>query len=579
MPEPSDAVVIAALAAVVQDHGWRIVSSPPRLRASLSDLLGARADDHQPAIDALVVSAEEGVPQDVRAAGRPGLASVRPDLEERLREWGMSDGRAAWAVQSWIELLPVTTAPHPDRALPSDQALHPTPAPTEGHVDGPSSPAPSPAAPVLAPIGRATKDPVRAPGHAPDVTLAPPVAREGTTPDPEPDEDTTASQGSGGPGAPTILPPPGGGAPPMRPAAHETPGRRRLVLVSVAALLLVGGGVAAAVAMKGQDPAKDSSDSSTSAQESSGTPSASASATASAAPAAEGTEIGAAPTGVTVAPAAGRFVMAGRSGGVRLAGLDEVDEIGRGGDVRSPPDGGRLVAFRLDDAACGVPPCTPWSDLGLKVAVGSDLRRLPQGDGPFVVAVPAGVEDVDLLMRGDGFTQTLSLLDGTPGKGNIKVLARQGRAVRVGSEFTVMEETSIPLAYNEGNVSSLPREVVVERAELKFFVGGLRPSGVDRAFLAVRTSYTIPYSVPGGPPPGTPRAFELAEVRFVAQGGTSYPARDLDQGPGRSIGFEVPADLRRGTLRIGGSYGLTAGDGVTPFTVTVGERSVPIRFS
>ena len=289
-------------------------------------------------------------------------------------------------------------------------------------------------------------------------------------------------------------------------------------------------------------------------------------------------EIGTVPDGVAVAPAAGRFVMAARSGGVRLAGLDEVDEIRTAGTVKASPAGGRLIGFRLDDVACAVPPCTPWTDLGLRVAVGSDVRRLPSGSGPFVVAVPAGVEDVDLMMRGDGYTQTLSLLDGTPGKGNIAVLARPARVAPVRSRFTVTERTSIPLAYVQATTSTVPRAVDVERAELKFFVNGLRPSSVDRAFLAVRLSYTIPYSVAGGAGPGTPRAFLTDEVRFVAPEGKSYPARDLDPGPGISIGFEVPADLRRGTLRIGGSYGLTAGDGVTPFTVEVSERSVPIRF-
>jgi hypothetical protein len=270
--------------------------------------------------------------------------------------------------------------------------------------------------------------------------------------------------------------------------------------------------------------------------------------------------------------------MATRSGGVRLAGLGDVDEVGTGDDARRAPAGGRLIGFRLDDAACAVPPCTPWSELDLRVAVDGDLRRLPEGGGPYVVAVPAGAEDVDLVLRGDGYAQTLSLLTGAAGARNIDVLARRDRVTRIGSRFTVTERTSIPLAYVETSTATVPRAVEVERAELKFFVDGRRPSRVDRAFLAVRMRYTIPYSVAGGASAGTPRAFEPEEVRFIGSDGRAYPATDLDPGPGTSIGFEVPADLRRGVLRIGGTYGLTAGDGVTSFTVTVSDRSVPIRF-
>ena len=88
----------------------------------------------------------------------------------------------------------------------------------------------------------------------------------------------------------------------------------------------------------------------------------------------------------------------------------------------------------------------------------------------------------------------------------------------------------------------------------------------------MRAEYTIPFGLSAG----ESYAFDLREISFVARDGTSFEARDIDEGPGINAVFEVPADLRGGTFRMGGSYA-TSSNGL-PFTRTVVTRTIPIQF-
>lgn len=158
--------VIAALDRVVSDNGWLAASRPGPLRASLSDVLGSAADHHRAELDAVVVSAEEGVPSALRTAGRGGAQALVPELTQRLVAWGMADELAASVVEAWAGLVPeisssapavggattTISSPRPPEATPvsgpgpamaSGPAETPTPPPSEpAAVDRPTAPEP-----------------------------------------------------------------------------------------------------------------------------------------------------------------------------------------------------------------------------------------------------------------------------------------------------------------------------------------------------------------------------------------------------------------------------------------------------
>jgi hypothetical protein len=425
-------VVIKALEAALRDHGWLVTRTPERLRASLSDVLGSHADEHRGLVDALVVSAELGVPLEIRSAGRPGLPSVRRELEARLVGWGLSTERSTWVLDAWASLLPATTVP------PVAQAPQP--------VSGPTTPA--------AP-----------PRTAPDPTTLP-DAHGGAAP--------AAFQ------AATQLPPDPGRLPSPSPvpvsSEPEVKARRsrRLAIAVVAAGVVVAatvGGVLVLAMASGEEAHKRPA--------------------AASVRRAEGTELLAAPE-VSPQVASGTFAMGARKSGVRIEGLSEVDTVGTGDDELAAPKGGRLIAFRLGDWTCDYTPCNPWRTLHLSVAVGSDdVRPLPAGAGTFVVAVPADASSVDLVTSANGYPQRLSLLDGAPGPDNIAVLARKDVSDKIDKKFRATERTSIALIDGTGPGSNLfYRQVKVESAALWFFLDGKRPSSPDKAFLHVVQEYS-----------------------------------------------------------------------------------------
>jgi hypothetical protein len=514
----SDEAVARALGEVLRDHGWEVAASARRLRGSLNDVLGAEADEHRAAVDAVVLAVEEGVVTDLLEAGRENVDDVLPDLTTRLAEWGLAPAPAAWAVRTWATHLPAATI-KPPATVP---------------------PAPEPTA----------LPPAAAPPDA-GVTLAPPV----------PAKDAT------------VLPPlePSGPARPTRPARRRPSGRA--LAVAGAVLVLMVGGVATAVALTGgeedREPGQGAGASETGASGETEEPEPEPAPT----PVDPGLVLAA--PGVEAPGVEKLLAMAGRTGGVRVARLGDVDTVVVDDVERSAPEGGRLVAFRLAKWACGSEKCRPWDELGLKVTVDGVRQALPAAanGNTFVVAVPADARDVDLVMRADGMTQTLSLLDAKPGRGNIAVLARSGRVDRVGARFTMTERTSTPFNYDGVDRVSVPRDVTVSRAELIWFDDDARPSSPRRAFLKVRSHYTIPI----GSYAGTEYAFEAREMVFVAADGTTYEARDLDDGAGVDAVFEVPAGLKGGRLVLGGdSY--PAASGSIQFTRTLSRKSVPLRF-
>lgn len=533
MADTSEDAVAQALGAVLRDHGWEVADSTRRLRGSLNDVLGARADDHRAGVDALVIAVEEAVVRDLLSVGRAGAGVSAPALTARLTEWGLDVAVAAWAVRTWADRLPVATIPPPATMPPGQE---PTTLPPAGTAPDPG----------------VTLAPPRLPGSSEGSGVLPPDAAS----------DRTMAPGSAA--GPT--------SPPARPDARRRP-RGRVLAVVGAVAVIAAGGIAAAVALDDAGPAEGSAGrgaSSTSADE---PPSSPASPPSPAAPAEPGAVIAAA--GARVPATEGDLAMAGRQGGVRVSRLGEVDSVGTGAAALSAPEGGMLIGFRLSDWACGGEECRPWGELGLEVDVDGTRSALPgrRSNDTFVVAVPAEASTVELVLRSDGLTQTLSLLERTPGRDNIAVLARRGRVDEVGDRFTMTESTSIAFDYDGVARSSVPRDVTVNRAELVWFTSGTHPSSTRRAFLKVRMHYTIPI----GSYSGREAAFEAEEMRFVARDGKRYAARDLDDGPGVNAVFEVPADLEGGRLVLGGDTYPAQAAG-TPFTRTLSERSVQLRF-
>jgi hypothetical protein len=352
-------------------------------------------------------------------------------------------------------------------------------------------------------------------------------------------------------------------------------------VATVTVVALAGVGVVGALALSGGEEPERASADVPAATPSGATPSADGEDTD---PEGDGTTAPAAPreaTGDELVPAPAAdpspltrtLAMAGSNGGVRVAALSEVDEVGRGAAARSAPEGGRLIAFRLAGWRCDVPPCRDWSDLGLAVAVGKDVRPLPKGRGTYVVAVPERSMPVDLVLRSDGYRQTLSLRDRRPGPDNIAVLARADRTAEVGRTFSMTDTTSQAVEWFKGGpvTTTAPRSATFESAELGFFGYTRRPSSTREAILVANVFYTRPWN-------DLPTAFRLEEIKFRDSSGTTYKAFDAHPDPAKlRPGFEVPADLERGTLLLGGVPLTITAEG-TSWTQTASQREVPVRF-
>ena len=210
MGETTENAVLGALAAVVRDHGGAVESNPARLRAMLSDVLGATADEHRGAVDALVIAAEEGVAQDVRSTGGAGVSAIHADLVGRLEAWALArQTRARWTVDAWAGVAPETTTQA--EPLPVTEA-----APTRAGTFPEPSTLPAADLPTRFPVAAPTTMPAPA-GPATDATV-------------------------------TELPP-----------ASETSRRRggstrTLVIAATVCLVLAGAGLAGVLAMASDDP-------------------------------------------------------------------------------------------------------------------------------------------------------------------------------------------------------------------------------------------------------------------------------------------------------------------------------------
>jgi hypothetical protein len=258
--------------------------------------------------------------------------------------------------------------------------------------------------------------------------------------------------------------------------------------------------------------------------------------------------------------------------GVAVLAAGEADQVRVGEGLRRAPVGGRLVAFRLGDWACELEPCADWRSLEPQVLVDGASLPLPDSGDTFAVVVPPGSDRVDLVVDADGYPQSVPLLGGDDGPGNIVLLSGRDRERKVplGRTYRLLERTSIALDDGAGGrTDQFERDVVVDYAQLRFFLDGTTPSSPRRAFLVVNAYYSYA---------GKPGTFVLGsgDVAFVDADGARFEPRDLDPAPDKGLlGFEVPATVRAGTLVIGGTADRVSTTGV-PYQSTVQEQRVPI---
>ena len=107
----ADVLLARALAQAVREVGRSLATDPRRVQGMVSDVLGAESRSRRAEIDAVVLAAEEAVPDDLMA-DRIGVTAAM----ERLRERGLDATVATFAIDVWRYALGMLEA---DAAPPS----------------------------------------------------------------------------------------------------------------------------------------------------------------------------------------------------------------------------------------------------------------------------------------------------------------------------------------------------------------------------------------------------------------------------------------------------------------------------
>jgi hypothetical protein len=259
--------------------------------------------------------------------------------------------------------------------------------------------------------------------------------------------------------------------------------------------------------------------------------------------------------GTQAVPAAPSGAVIGSAdGGITVTKLGTVKRYGTGDAARCAPSGSKLIAFQLAGA---------MGDDGVSADLGNDTRvsinggaarALPNADSDqyLVVAVPNSVRSVDLVLNDSGYKQTLSLLSGKPGGGNIKVLARSHRRSDVRKSGRVRFTFSQTVGFPDGSSgTSQTGTYTVDGATLAFSLPSkhVKASRANKALLYVEVRYTVPQS------PGHDFGFPPETMTFTPAGGAPIKARNVATGADLIYDiFEVPAELTSGTLHIAGSF-------------------------
>lgn len=234
--------------------------------------------------------------------------------------------------------------------------------------------------------------------------------------------------------------------------------------------------------------------------------------------------------------------------GYELTSLGTIDRYGRGDDARRPAEGHQLIAFEVSSGPGELPSPTATPSVQVQVDGGEmrDVGSIIGGSSPVVMSVPDDAESVDLVVTDAETEQRLSLLDGTPGDGNIRVLTRTNRTQTLGTAHSVSATAS-----DGSGSASVTGTITVHAVFLEWFLyddPSKRPSTPRTAYLTVHVEYAW-----AGVEPAdaglTDQPFSVALAD-----GQVLPAVNLAPDPTSQaiIAIEVPADFTTGTLQIGG---------------------------
>jgi hypothetical protein len=280
---------------------------------------------------------------------------------------------------------------------------------------------------------------------------------------------------------------------------------------------------------------------------------------------------------VPAAPASA--VMGSLTGGISLANLGPVTRYGKGDAARSAPSGQKLIAFKTAGAQGNDGDSTDLTSKATVIVDGGAAQALPARTAAYyVVAVPADAKTVALTLVDSGITQSLSLLDGKPGSGNIAVLARKNRTVDVTATvpFTFTYSPEVGFADGTGGTSQTATASFTH-ADLSYIQadvdGGtsVTASSPSTAILFLELSYT-------GTKDKGEYGFPASLVTFTPSGGAAVAAKNIAGATKDFLVFEVPAGLTTGTITIGGTATLNYADATGTYKESV-PTAVTMPFS
>ena len=230
-----------------------------------------------------------------------------------------------------------------------------------------------------------------------------------------------------------------------------------------------------------------------------------------------------------------------------VTALATIDRYGAGDDARQAADGHQLIAFQVSKGLGELLPAArnPTVDVQIDDDEPRSVTNIIGGDTPVVVSAPEGAESVDLVVTDGTIEQRISLLDGTPGADNLKVLTRNNRSQVLNVVHQVRGTASD--VFGSGPATGT---ITVESVHLDWFLRedpSKRPSGGDKAYLVPLLNYNWAEITPsdGGL---TDQAFSLE-----LYGGSTISAVNLSSQPDQVlVAFEVPADFTTGTIHIRG---------------------------
>lgn len=264
-------------------------------------------------------------------------------------------------------------------------------------------------------------------------------------------------------------------------------------------------------------------------------------------------------------------VMYGIKGGVKLDSLQTAGYYGSDDAARSAAAGQRLIAFRLEfDGASSA----SMADLDLTVNVDSAAPRpLPAASEtiPYkVISVPTSAKSVDLVLKSDDTTQSISLLTGAPGPDNIKVLTRYN----VFAHLSITRDVPISLS-GGGRSASSSMHIKISGAELDYFIklnngSYVHPKDPGTAYLFVDTQFTVA-ALPGE----TYYDLNSPLIELRDSSGHILRTSNVSTDGGELDVFTVPAGFTSGTL-IYGAGSASYSDGAS---ITLGQQfQVPVSF-